>query len=114
MLYPDRGDGRKTHYGDGKQPWDTIRENGWEIHWLAGNIVKYLRRTKDPEHSYESAQIYWKRLLALELEEAAARYGTRRHCLGASEAIAQLRVELTEFEMSILEDGSHADAPSAR
>lgn len=58
----DRGDGRKAHYGEGKQPWDTIRECGWEAHWLAGNIVKYLRRNKDPKHSLESAQIYYKRL----------------------------------------------------
>lgn len=64
-LAPDRGDGRKSHYGSGKQPWDTIKECGWEPEWLAGNVVKYLRRTKEPAHSLESARVYFKRLVEL-------------------------------------------------
>ena len=64
-LWADRGDGRKAHYGDGRQPWDVIIELGWEPEWLAGNIIKYLRRTKEPEHSLESARIYYRRLVLL-------------------------------------------------
>lgn len=59
-IEKDRGDGRKAHYGTGKQPVDTIREHGWAPGFFAGNVVKYLRRTKDPEHSLESALVYYK------------------------------------------------------
>lgn len=98
-IYPDRGDGRKAHYGEGKQPWDTIRELGWEIPWLAGNIVKYLRRTKDPEHSIESAKVYYKRLLELCREEQTVRHGAKRYCLGANDVLLNLLEELDDDEM---------------
>lgn len=62
-LAPDRGDGRKAHYGDGKQPWDTIKEIGWGPAFAASNVIKYLRRSKDPEHSLESARVYYGWLL---------------------------------------------------
>ena len=53
---------RKEWYGDGEQPWDAIVRAGWGPEFAAGNIVKYLRRTKDREHSLQSAQWYWQRL----------------------------------------------------
>lgn len=59
-LHPDRGDGRKAHYGSGRQPYDDIKRLGWAPEFLAGSILKYLRRTKDSEHSLESARIYWR------------------------------------------------------
>lgn len=62
MIYEDRGDGRKTHYGSGRQPWDDIVEAGWGPPFAASNVLKYLRRTKDLEHSLESARWYWQRL----------------------------------------------------
>lgn len=62
-LAPDRGDGRKVHYGEGKQPLDTMLEMGWAPHFAAGSIIKYLRRTKSPEHSLESARFYYKLLV---------------------------------------------------
>ena len=61
-LAPDRGDGRKVHYGSGEQPWDVIVASGWGPAFAAGNVVKYLRRNKAPEHSLESARWYYARL----------------------------------------------------
>lgn len=54
---------RKAHYGSGEQPWDTIVFAGWGPEFAAGNILKYLRRTKAPEHSLESARWYAQRLV---------------------------------------------------
>lgn len=64
-LAPEReqGDGRKKHYGDGVQPWDVILANGWGPPFAASNVLKYLRRTKNPEHSVESAVWYYARLV---------------------------------------------------
>lgn len=59
-TYPDRGDGRKVHYGPGRQPVDTIRDMGWAPEFFAGNVLKYLRRSKDIEHSHESARVYFR------------------------------------------------------
>lgn len=63
QLAPDRGDGRKAHYGDSVQPWDIILASGWGPAFAAANVVKYLRRTKSPEHSLESARWYYARLI---------------------------------------------------
>lgn len=56
------GTQRKSRYGTGRQPWDDIKDLGWAPHFAAGNVLKYLRRTKDREHSIESARWYWARL----------------------------------------------------
>jgi hypothetical protein len=53
---------RQDHYGDGRQPWDDIVDAHWGPAFAAGNVLKYLRRTKDPKHSLESARWYWARL----------------------------------------------------
>lgn len=53
---------RKAHYGTGKQPWDTMVEMGIAPEFAAGNVIKNLRRSKDPEHSLESARWYYKQL----------------------------------------------------
>lgn len=50
---------RKAHYGEGKQPLDSMFEEGWADHFMAGSILRYLRRDKDIEHSIESAKRYW-------------------------------------------------------
>lgn len=54
---------RKSHYGSGAQPWDLILISGWGPAFAAANVVKYLRRTKNPEHSLESARWYYARLI---------------------------------------------------
>lgn len=53
---------RKKHYGPGRQLWDDIKDEGWDVHFSAGCILRYLRRDKDIEHSLESAQWYLRRL----------------------------------------------------
>lgn len=62
------GSQRKAHYGSGRQPWDDIKDLGWAPEFAAASILKYLRRTKDKEHSIESARWYWERLHELEME----------------------------------------------
>lgn len=47
---------RKAHYGESRQPIDDIFAAGWGPAFCAGNVLKYLRRTKEPEHSLESAR----------------------------------------------------------
>lgn len=65
---PDRpepgadGSTRKSHYGNGLQPWDTIVANGWGPIFAASNVIKYLRRDKDVEGSLEKARWYYERL----------------------------------------------------
>lgn len=55
---------RKAHYGEsGAQPWDLILAAGWGPAFAAGNVLKYLRRSKNPEHSAESAAWYYDRLV---------------------------------------------------
>lgn len=56
---------RKSWYGGGRQPWDDILDAGWGPAFAAGNVLKYLRRTKEPEHSLQSARWYWQRLIDL-------------------------------------------------
>jgi len=53
---------RQDHYGAGRQPWDDIKDAGWAPHFAAANVLKYLRRTKDLEHSLQSARWYWTEL----------------------------------------------------
>lgn len=92
------GTPRKTRYGMGKQPWDYMVKLGWAPHFAAGNVLKYLRREKDREHSIESARWYYARLT----EEAIA---------GAYEwdtARLQLNALLTDEEKALLH-GTTAD-----
>lgn len=64
-LFPDRielgqdGTKRKAHYGEGEQPWDIIKRMGFGPEFAAGCVLRYIRRTKDPAHSLESAKWYW-------------------------------------------------------
>lgn len=61
---------RKPWYGSGAQPWDAILASGWGPAFAAANCVKYLRRTKDPVHSLESARWYYARLYEFAAKEA--------------------------------------------
>lgn len=94
------GAARKAHYGDGEQPWDTIKNAGWAPEFAAGNVVKYLRRTKDPEHSLQSARWYYARL-----KELIGR-GSRSHEEGvrASYVYKALMKELTDEEVRRVTD----------
>jgi hypothetical protein len=61
----DRSIVRQDHYGPRHQAWDSILELGWAPEFAAGNILKYLRRTKSPKHSLESANWYHDRLVSM-------------------------------------------------
>lgn len=56
---------RQNHYGPGRQPWDDIVDLGWAPEFAAGNVLKYLRRDKQREHSVDSAKWYHARLMEL-------------------------------------------------
>jgi hypothetical protein len=58
-VEPERGDGRKAHYGSGRQPLDDIVEAAWGPAFCAGNVLKYLRRDKDVEDSRKKAKWYF-------------------------------------------------------
>lgn len=70
LLAPNRADQgadgtvRKTHYGQGVQPWDKTLASGWGPHAAAFCVLRYLGRDKAPEHSLESARWYYERLYA--------------------------------------------------
>jgi hypothetical protein len=55
---------RQIHYGEGRQPWDDIVDAGWGHAFAAANVLKYLRRDKEPEHSLESARWYYGQLVS--------------------------------------------------
>src|ERR1700722_9103106 len=77
-TFPDReelgadGSTRKQHYGHGEQPWDVIVRIGWGPEVAASCIIRYLRRTKDLEHSLESARWYHARLTEMTRAEHSA------------------------------------------
>lgn len=54
---------RKAYYGDGRQPWDDMIDFGWAVEFAAGNVLKYLRRTKDLVASVVKAKWYLARLI---------------------------------------------------
>lgn len=99
-LNPDQSV-RKDWYGPGKQPWDVAKRLGWAPAFAATNVLKYLRRTKDPEHSLESARWYY-----AELGKMAARHPTAdyRSVLGFAAVIKErLVAELTDEEFTKLD-----------
>lgn len=61
-IEKDRGDGRKLHYGTGRQPLDDIIDAGWGGAFCAGNVLKYLRRDKQVEDSRIKARWYYNKL----------------------------------------------------
>lgn len=97
-LAQDRGDGRKAHYGAGKQPLDDIIACGWFPHFAAGNVLKYLRRDKSRAHSIESARFYYGTLLAA---------ATSGHETPASRTMDMLHTLLTDDELALIA-GAHA------
>lgn len=86
---------RQDHYGSGRQPWDDIVDNGWGVAFAAGNVLKYLRRTKHPEHSLESAKWYWTRLheFAHEGDLYAIREVRRLRVYLSNEELAKLDID---------------------
>ncbi len=98
-THPDeRGVPRQDHYGAGTQPWDTIVEEAWAPEYAAGNILKYLRRTKAPEHSLESARWFYARLGEL----ARGEIGNLTQCWVAEDKLKRLSELLTHEELARL------------
>lgn len=89
---PERADGRKAHYGSGRQPLDDIVDAGWGPAFCAGNVLKYMRRDKQVEDSRRKAKWYWDRL-----------YGEKPTDAGF-EVFDQLVKLLTEDELRFLTD----------
>ena len=108
----ERGVVRQDHYGAGRQPWDDVLDEGWAPEACAHAILKYLRRTKAPEHSLESARWFYDRLYELsrgDLLPRSARPGAahenrnRSMAMGrASAVLARLREVLTPEEIRSL------------
>jgi hypothetical protein len=98
---------RQAHYGQGRQAWDDILDEGWAPEFAAGNILKYLRRTKEPEHSLESARWYYARLTEMmrgELLPATITKASagRRHVGRAAAVLVRLGELLTDDEKARL------------
>lgn len=102
VLDPNRGDGRKAHYGSEKQPWDTMKEPRlmWAPHFAAGSILKYLRRDKRLAHSLESARVYHAWLLEGARAEIDAQFSGPWMT-----TLWQLENELTDAELGRLRAG---------
>jgi hypothetical protein len=92
------GSVRKAHYGDGKQPWDTIKELGWGPEFAAANVLKYLRRTKDVEGSRQKALWYKARLVEM-MSDMSTTLGERQH---ASFCTSVMIKKLTSEEWELL------------
>lgn len=88
---------RQAYYGVGKQPWDTLLELGWGPGFTAGNVLKYLRRTKDAAEDLKKARWYWERLTAFAKHDSPVRG------LHWDTAAKDLRDELSEDELRRLE-----------
>ena len=76
---------RKSHYGDGKQPWDTLcEETPWAVAFAAGNVLKYLRRPgKQPlsDKWFEEWFADWESFDTIALSKEAAIAETHAHSI---------------------------------
>lgn len=54
---------RQAHYGARRQAWDDIVDASWGPGFAGGNVLKYLRRDKEPDHSLDSARWYWRQIV---------------------------------------------------
>lgn len=102
----DDAEPRKSHYGDGVQPWDIIVASGWGPAFAAANVVKYLRRSKNPAHSLESALWYYERLYVGAADERTLSLDGGGFTVGESApwtyAVLKLELLLTKEELQRL------------
>jgi hypothetical protein len=102
----ERGVVRQDRYGPSRQPWDDAVDEGWAPEAAALNILKYLRRDKEPAHSLESARWYYARLRELsrgELFPAGASDDVRRDLRVRAGNVRQRLYELlTDAERDLL------------
>jgi hypothetical protein len=102
---PERADGRKVHYGAGRQPLDDIVELGWGPMFCAGNVLKYLRRDKQLEDSKKKAKWYFDYLVKMTRNELPMIQLMPVALLQAKEVLDALLAigTLTEDEIKFLE-----------
>jgi hypothetical protein len=88
----DDGTIRWNHYGAGRQPWDDVLEEDWGPEFCAGNILKYIRRSKEPESDLVKARWYYDRLIELSrgtiTPKRSARYAEANRQLAVGRACA--------------------------
>ena len=96
------GTPRKSRYGTGRQPGDDIVEQGWAPHFAAGNVLKYLRRDKDREHSVESARWYYERIKEM-VDDIYLKTQTHFQYAEAYQALKALNKLLTNEEKATLD-----------
>ena len=90
------GTTRPAYYGDGVQPWDTIKTRGWAPHFAAGCVVKYLRRTKEVDESRLKAIWYYRELARMAVADSGPGWSD------ASLVLCQLIHELTYDELALV------------
>lgn len=93
------GTQRKAHYGSGRQPVDDIRDAGWGPQFFAGNVLKYIRRTKDVEHSLASARVYYDWLNRMCVDQRNTGRGD------AIEVLNKLDAMLSSEERALVHEG---------
>lgn len=103
----ENGVARKDHYGADKQPWDTIKEKGWDSFFAAGNVIKYLRRTKEPDKDLEKARWYYDRLMEAALNDPTGRASAISTSLGR-ELTTEEQLRLSPYQSLIGNDRSQA------
>ena len=101
-IVDDAGVARKMHYGNRKQPWDSIVEQGWGAQFAAGNVLKYVRRAaaKNGEDDIAKANWYFARLH--EMAELSARVPSGDAAIAARRTLIALKHELTGTEAALL------------
>jgi hypothetical protein len=101
----ERGTPRQAHYGAGRQPWDDVLDAGWAPEFCAGNVLKYLRRDKERQHSVESARWYYRRLVELsrgEIRPSGVSPYRQDHPRRAQNVWKELHELLTLDELTVL------------
>lgn len=95
FVAPD-GSTRAPHYGQGEQPWDAIVRLSWAPQFAAGNVINYLRRTKDVADSRRKAVWYFRELAKLAVADSGPMW------VDASLVLCALLHELTHDELNFL------------
>jgi hypothetical protein len=98
FVAPD-GTTRASHYGPPGtvQPWDTVVKMGWGPQFAAANVIKYMRRSKEPEDARKKAIWYWRELCRM-----AVFRDDDSDYVEASLVLVKLMYELTNDELAIL------------
>lgn len=94
---------RKAHYGEGRQPWDDIKDAGWAPDFAAGNALKYVRRheAKNGQDDLDKGRWYFAELIKMSDGPLESMEANRAWLV-----LRQLRARLTTSELALLENKS--------